>query len=101
MQHRVRQSHVASLDIRDGRLAAEGAADVVEHPRRDAGLSAKKVPTDGKRRVGGISFDGPPDLHTSPFGPRRHVCSPHYLLAETALQPDVSSSDAIMASSCG
>ena len=60
MQHGVRQGHAASLDICHGRLAAKGAADVVERPRTDAGLSAKQVGIDGKRGVGGISFDGPP-----------------------------------------
>jgi hypothetical protein len=59
MQHRVRR-HVASLDIRDGRLAAEGAADVVERPRTDTGLSTKPGATDGKRRVGGIPFEEAP-----------------------------------------
>jgi len=80
MQHGVRQGHVASLNIRDGRLAAEGAADVVERFRTDAGLSAKHVATDRKHRVGGISFDDPPDPHTSIFGLRRHVAPPRALL---------------------
>jgi hypothetical protein len=43
MQHRVRHGHVASLNIRNGRLAAKGTADVVKRPRTGAGLSAKQA----------------------------------------------------------
>jgi hypothetical protein len=78
LQHRMRQAHAALLDICDGRLTAECTADVVERSRRDAGLSAKQVDTDGKCRVGSTSLDGPPDFQPSLFTGRQRLSRERY-----------------------
>ena len=77
-QHRMRQSHTASLDIGDGRLTAERVANVVERSRADAGLSAKPIETDGERWVSSISFDDVPDFQAQFFDRCPHICSPNF-----------------------